>query len=75
MAKTQREKIRNHIVKHGDITRLVAFNIYKVIDLRKIISDLRKSGMPIKTTSELDDTGYRFTRYVLDTSNAKVTAA
>lgn len=62
---SQKSQLREHLKKHGSITRLVAFNIYKIIDLRRRIADLRQEGMSIETVTKTDDTGYKYTEYQL----------
>lgn len=61
---SQRAMLREHLKKHGSVTRLVASNIYDIIDLRRRIADLRKEGMNIETRTKIDDTGKKYTEYV-----------
>lgn len=61
---SQIELIKNHLYDHGYITRAIA-DVYRVGDLRKPISRLRKQGMNIKTVTKRDATNRPYTRYEL----------
>ncbi len=62
---SQKSQLRAHLLSHGDVTRLVAYNVYDIIDLRRRIADLRQEGMNIETVTRRDDTGKNYTAYVL----------
>lgn len=46
---TQKEKILEHLKKHGSITDLEAYNLYAIRRLGARIWDLRDEGFPIKS--------------------------
>ena len=45
---TQCEKILNHLEKYGSITSVEAMSEYGIARLASRISDLKKSGVPIR---------------------------
>lgn len=72
---SQKSQLRRHLKTHGSVTRLVAFNIYDIIDLRRRIADLRQEGMNIETVTKVDDTGKKYTQYVYHASGLHGVAA
>lgn len=62
--KSQYSIILSHLKKHGYITRAIA-NVYQIGDLRKRISEIRRSGHPVVSNTLKDDTGRRYTKYTL----------
>lgn len=46
---TQNKEVMEHLLKHGHITSLEAFNRYGITRISARIFDLRKSGVAIET--------------------------
>lgn len=45
---TQTERIMEHLNQHGSINAMVALNEYGIYRLASRISDMKKSGVPIR---------------------------
>lgn len=63
----QESKILNHLKVVGTISGREAEDLYRVRDLPKRISVLRREGHPISREMRCDLTGQRYARYFFDT--------
>lgn len=67
--KGQRQAILKHLITHGSITSMQAFQEYGVTRLSAIIHDFRSMGMNILTVDESGTTRYgtvcNYGRYVM----------
>lgn len=70
MAMSQKEMILKHLRKHGSMTRLVAYDLYGIIDFRKRVSELRQEGYEINRVKMVDDIGRSYSRYMYATQGA-----
>ncbi len=61
----------DHINRVGSISGLEALNLYRVMDLPKLMSDLIKGGLPIRKQYRRDNTGVRYLRYHFDGEDAR----
>jgi hypothetical protein len=59
--------VTDHLKRVGSISGLEALNLYRVMDLPKLMSDLiNKGGLPIRKQYRNDNTGVRYLRYHFD---------
>ena len=65
MAKSQNNKILEHLSTVGSISFLEAWDLYRVRSLPRRIADLRELGWQIKSEKRKDHLGQRYVRYSL----------
>ena len=64
MRKPQNQRVLDHMIGHGYITQVIASN-YGIRRLASRINDLKKEGVGITRTMQVDDAGVRFAKYSL----------
>lgn len=66
---TQREKVRAHLEKEGNITSWEAITKYKITRLAEYIYELRKEGFEIRTEYRTNKEGVTYAVYWWDENN------
>lgn len=71
----QRQAVMNHLLMHGDITSMEAYDLYGCTRLAAVIFDFRKMGYVISTIEEHGKNRYgestRYARYVIAKKHQK----
>ena len=65
MARSQNNKILEHLSNVGSISFLEAWDLYRVRSLPRRIADQRELGWQIKSEKRKDHLGQRYVRYSL----------
>lgn len=60
-----RRLVLEYLVDGQELTTLKGLQVFKTLDTRKVISDLRKAGIPIKDRWLFTPTGKKFKGYML----------
>lgn len=62
---TQKREVREWLLQGNPITPIEALNYFGVFRLSAIIYDLRKEGLPIKTSMVYGENRTRYAKYLL----------
>lgn len=63
--KSQNGKLLIHLLRHGDISQLEAWELYRIHRLASRINDLKNQGVTVQRTRRSDPTGVPYVRYAL----------
>jgi len=64
--KTQKERILDYLLKHKQISGLVAMLELNIMEYRHPIMELRKEGYSISSTWKTSDSGRKYVLYKLE---------